>query len=417
MSNALAIAAVTAALRNLLNDPQSGLPADLPDATISTKPPDKAIGSTLDGGSNQVNLFLYQTAANTAWRNMDMPRQVKPGELAKPPLAINLYYLLTAYGKNDDDIASHRLLGRAMSILHDHPILSPAEIEAALPGADLHQQLESVRITPQPISLEEMTQLWGTFQSQYRISAAYQVSVVLIESRHPVKAALPVLSRGSEDQGVSVAATPSPVLLEVRPPNRKPSAQPGDLLTIYGSELSQDELTLRFSHPELDGPIELLPEPGRTSTEMQVQIPDTIIAPNMPGLWPAGFYTVTAVVQRPNLPPWTTNALPFALAPRILSISPLTALQGDVTLTLTCVPQVRPEQQAVLLFGDRAVPLQSVSVPPDLATPSSLAVLVADTLPGTYVLRLRVDGVDSVPVDFSSQPPQFADDQKVTIHA
>jgi hypothetical protein len=31
------------------------------------------------------------------------------------------------------------------------------------------------------------------------------------------------------------------------------------------------------------------------------------------------------------------------------------------------------------------------------------------------VLRLRVDGVDSIPVDFSGDTPQFAADQKVAI--
>ena len=37
--------------------------------------------------ANQLNLFLYQTMVNAAWRNMDMPRQVKPGETGQPPLA------------------------------------------------------------------------------------------------------------------------------------------------------------------------------------------------------------------------------------------------------------------------------------------------------------------------------------------
>src|SRR5690348_13905400 len=67
MSNSLAIAAVTAALRHLLD---RGLSADVPGTRVTTRPPDKA----RDGQSgNQVNLFLYRTAPNAAWRNADWP--------------------------------------------------------------------------------------------------------------------------------------------------------------------------------------------------------------------------------------------------------------------------------------------------------------------------------------------------------
>ena len=49
----------------------------------------------------------------------------RDGEPAQPPLALNLFYLLTAYGRDNDAQRpfSHMLLGRAMSILHDHPVL------------------------------------------------------------------------------------------------------------------------------------------------------------------------------------------------------------------------------------------------------------------------------------------------------
>jgi hypothetical protein len=173
MSNSLAIAAVTAALRHLLD---RGLSADVPGTRVTTRPPDKA----RDGQSgNQVNLFLYRTAPNAAWRNADWP-----GSDGQPPLALNLSYLLSAYGQNDDDPDpySHRLLGEAMRILHDHAVLDPAAVREALPGNDLHEQAERVRVALQPLSLDELSKLWTTFQTPYRISVAYEVSVVLIAS-------------------------------------------------------------------------------------------------------------------------------------------------------------------------------------------------------------------------------------------
>src|SRR5258706_3615707 len=121
MSNALAIATVTAALRNLIQKGLDSKPFAVSGAKVSIQPPDEVKTS-----SDLINLFLYQTAINGAWRNMDIPQRVKPGETGQPPLALNLYYLLTAYGKDNDvtEPRSHNLLGLAMRGLHDHPLLS-----------------------------------------------------------------------------------------------------------------------------------------------------------------------------------------------------------------------------------------------------------------------------------------------------
>src|SRR5262245_46563554 len=122
MSNSLAIAAVTATLRNLLTAAFS----DLAGTSISVKHPDKA--PQPNDSSNQINLFLYHSELDAAWRNRDMPQQVRPGESGHPPLPLKLCYLVTAYGLDDDDVAAHRLLGRAMGTLHDHPVLGRTEI-------------------------------------------------------------------------------------------------------------------------------------------------------------------------------------------------------------------------------------------------------------------------------------------------
>ena len=180
MSDSLAIAAVTATLRNLL---ENGIKDTIPDITVSTRPPDK-VAQNSDG--NQLNIFLYQTRPNAAWRNMDMPRQIKPGETGFPPLALNLHYLMSAYGK-DNDIDAHKILGLAALILHDHAELTREEIRNALEDNDLHEQCERVRITPDDLSLDDLSKIWNTFQTQYRISAPYKVSVVLIESDRPRK--------------------------------------------------------------------------------------------------------------------------------------------------------------------------------------------------------------------------------------
>ena len=122
MSNTLAIAATTSTLRNLLLTQIPQLDGDLSDLEVTIQPPDLARKGVTKA---QLNLFLYQTVVNGAWRNLDMPRQVRPGETGSPPLALNLHYLVTAYGRGetDTDGTTHRVLGGAMSVLHDHPLL------------------------------------------------------------------------------------------------------------------------------------------------------------------------------------------------------------------------------------------------------------------------------------------------------
>src|SRR5207237_3885584 len=119
MSSALSIAAVTATLQNLL---VRGLQADSPDVRVTTKPLDKARSSD---GQGQVNVLLYQAQYNGSMRNMEIPRRSAPGERAPLPLALDLRYLLTAYGPNDDGTEAHKLLGRCMLALHDHAVLMP----------------------------------------------------------------------------------------------------------------------------------------------------------------------------------------------------------------------------------------------------------------------------------------------------
>jgi hypothetical protein len=179
MSNARAIHAVTVALRQRLD---RGLNAEVPGTRVTTCPPDRARDVT----GNQVNLFLYHTVLSPAWRNA-APSDVPGSAAAQPPLALNLYYLISAHGQNEDDPnpISHRLLGKAMAILHENPLLEPAEIRdawSAETGAPdrVAGQLEGVRIAPQPLELDQLTKLWTCLGAPFRISVAYEVSVVLI---------------------------------------------------------------------------------------------------------------------------------------------------------------------------------------------------------------------------------------------
>lgn len=406
MSNSLAISAVTLTLRNLIFQ---GVNADLAGTTVSTNPLDRA---RVNAVGNQVNLFMYHTALDGAWRNTDMPRQVKPGETGNPPLPLNLYYLVTAYGENDDETLSHRLLGRTMTVLHDHPVLGSDEIRAALPNNDLYQQVERVRVTPQPLSLEEVSKLWTAFQTQYRISAAYQASVVLLESTRAARAPLPVLTQGPGDRGptaVGGVLPPFPFLESVTPPNNQPSARLGDQIVLSGHNLDGAKVVVRFASQRLAAPIDVPPPELVSATAESI----TAILRNDPASVPAGFYTVAALIQRRGVPDYLTNELSLSVAPRITTNLPLQlALDatGNADLVLTCSPQILPEQNAYLLLGERPV-----LAAPRAAQTDTLRFAIRGAPRDSYLIRLRVDGVDSLLVDRSVQPPLFDQTQMVTL--
>lgn len=407
MSNPLAIAATTLTLQAILqsgivNDPAD---TDLTDTTVTILPPDKARGNT---SANQLNLFLYQILPNAAWRNLNIPSQVMTGETGNPPLALTLHYLITAFGKDNDTTLpyGHHLLCKAMSILYDHALLGPDEIRAAtsasFPGSDLDKQVERVRITLQPLSLEEISKLWTGLVTQYRLSVGYEVSVALIDSTQAKKTPLPVLTRSVSAQGNLIP--PFPALDQIQFPNSQTVARLGDSLVLTGNNLDGTLVQLVFNHPLWSAPVTLNPQPGATATQV------TVIIPSSPTTWPSGFYTVSLLVQRPGETyQRTTNQLSFALAPKI-TIAPTSAAGPNVTYTVTCIPEVWPEQGAVLLLGD-----QQVAAQPHPAQTATLTFQAQNLSVGNYYVRLRIDGVDSLLVNRAVTPPMFDPTQKVAV--
>lgn len=421
MSNSLAIASVTATLRMLLVKNH---------INVTVRPLDKAPDG-IDAGNQRINLFLYQALPDAAFRNMDMPGRVKSGETGHPPLPLTLHYLLTAYsGDEMDQTKSHALLGKAMRIFHDHPVLGAAEIGEAvgkgkggdLSESDLDEQVERIRITPQPLLFEEMSKLWTTFQIHYRLSAAYQVSVVLIESARPTRTPLPVLIRQIDVQASMMS--PFPTLTEIRVPNREPSerlktllalpeqqpsAELGDELLIKGHHLGESSVVVQLMHPLLKKAVEI-PVKNGTDKELHVTLS------NKPTELPAGFYTVAAHIT-PIDPAAAgnarmTNALSLSLCPKITLASGTLRRdrQGTVTVTVDCIPHVRPEQRVVLLLGERAVPAEKLTRPMN-----QLQFRVPNLAPGDHFVRLSVDEVRSLLVDWSKTPPEFDATMKVTV--
>jgi hypothetical protein len=403
MSNELAIAAVTLTLRDLLiAEILREAPAPLvlnKDIDVTTLPLAK-IGQ--NGANNQINLFLYQTEPNGAWRNTE-----------HPPLALNLGYLVSVFGEDDNELVSHFLLGTAMRVLYDNAIIPRDKIK--LPESGLPMQVERVTVTQRSMPVDDLSKLWSTFSAPYRVSAAYLATVVLIDSHAAAVTPLPVLRRGSEDRGVTSTTTPPPSLTRALPATRFTAARLGDDIFIDGQNLASPNVEVRIHSARLEDPLVLTPLAGRTAERVGAHIPNDA---NAITDWIAGLVTVSLAIERPELSPWITNEVPLSIAPSI-TVDPTNAsLAGDpefIELTVTAIPQVRPDQQVMLLFGDTQIAPFAAPVLPPPGDPSEL-IFHVPPVAGTFLVRLRVDGVDSIPILVDgSGLLQFDNDQKVVI--
>ncbi|HYN19681.1 MAG TPA: DUF4255 domain-containing protein [Thermoanaerobaculia bacterium] len=203
MSNHLAIATVSAVLRSLLHAAVTRAASGL-NFNVTTGRPEAA---QTDASTARVSLFLFQVTPNAAWRNADLPTRRPDGTaVQRPQAAIDLHYLISFAGDESKQVPE-RLLGAALAILHAQPIISREMIRGLvadptynhLSASNLVDQVELVRLGPLAMTIDELSKLWSVFfQIPYRLSVAWQASVVLLDVEVPTERALPVLSRHVE---------------------------------------------------------------------------------------------------------------------------------------------------------------------------------------------------------------------------
>jgi len=426
MSNALAIAGVTAALKDVVDRHLDGLDLSaIGSVGVTALPLDRI--ATGDNEPNQINLFLYQVSANGGWRNNGLPTRDGSGQrTANPPLALDLHYLLCAFA--NQELNGDALLGLGMQALHETPMLDrarlrevlgpPASPFGAFPAESLADQVEWLKITPQYLGVEELSKLWTAAQAHFRPSMAYQVSVVLIQSDAAVRAALPVLRRGPDDRGPRAVAAAPPRLRAVSnlslPALR--GGRLGDALQVDAEGVGEG--TELWFEPAQAGTRQSLPLLADGPRRWRVQLPADTDAGAI-AAWAPGLYTLRLRTPRPDAPDLLSAPWPWMLAPRI-SVAPLTGSAGsDLALTFDCRPRLLPSQQAGVrvLFGTQEIAPGHVDTPADEAQPSAITVVVPAALAvaGRHPLALRVDGVDSLPVSLVDGVPQFDPQQTVQL--
>lgn len=395
MSNHLAIATATRAFVTSLQEAMVPLGFAV---TVRHVRPDQALVSTTML-TNVVNVFLYQVTPNAALRNADLPTRDRAGSLhQRPQAALDLHYLLTFHG-SDNDLIPQKLLGATVRYLHSRPTLSRSQVLAALgggspvAGSDLADASERVRFTLANLSYEELSKLWSVFfQSQYVLSLACRASVVVIEGDQT-----PAFTGAVRERSVLFLPPDAPTITAVRGEDPSRPVIWSSTLQIEGERLLGDDTRVR-----IDG-VEVVPV---FASERVVAVP--LLLPALRAAIRAGVHGVQVlhrsheaggreVVIESNLVPLVVHPVLDGVGP-VPTPTPSGSL-FDVTVPMAITPRPSDSQSVwLVLFGPAGsgLPTYVVRAP----TPSSGApwtAVVYGVRGGTYNARVRVDGVDSAP--------------------
>lgn len=139
-----------------------------------------------------ISLYLFRVAVNTARRNL--PPSVGPdGQRYRPPIPVDLYYLMTPWAKSA--VKLQRLLGWAIRELHNVPVLPAALLNYYAPERDTFRPSETVELIFETLTPQELENILNPVKMTQPLSVCYVVRTVLLESTIPHAEAPPVQTR------------------------------------------------------------------------------------------------------------------------------------------------------------------------------------------------------------------------------
>jgi hypothetical protein len=389
MNHHRTVAAITAAFGQIV---EQAATAAVAEAGVLFARPDTS------GTEPKVYIYLYQVSPNAAARNLELPVRASIGTArSRPFVALDLHYLLTFVG-DERKLFPQRMMGSVVSTIHARPLLSPDEIrrarasatEPVLVGDDLDVPVVDVRFTPLGLSLEDLSKVWSVFfQTPYALTVAYRASLALLEADIPTQPPLPAQRPRAESGFLSYPEIARVVSAE----GQYHPITTNTNLVITGVRLRGEQTLVRMAGSDT--------APDQT-TDSRITLPVPAAAQVV------GVHSVR-IVHRPwdaapgdSASEIESNVASFVLHPRVTGV----ALDGDI-VTIDVTPPVRQEQRAEVLLDqldvEQPVIRRLPCIPFEGAATSALAADVTGVEPGTYAVRVRVDGVTSrIEIDLAS---------------
>jgi hypothetical protein len=127
-------------------------------------------------------LFLYHIDIDRHLRNQrPLPDRDDPSLQRKPPLPLQFRFLFTPV--DDDDSINHLILGRVLQHFHDHPFITTIAgqpLDDSFGGAT-----PALRVKPDMLTVEQLSQLWNALSAPFRLSIAFLVDIAAVDSGGP----------------------------------------------------------------------------------------------------------------------------------------------------------------------------------------------------------------------------------------
>jgi hypothetical protein len=121
-----------------------------------------------------LSVYLYRVTEDPYMKNCP-PVEGNGGRMRKPPLSLDLYYLITPLLKAPRD--QQIVLGKVLQILYDRPTLEGPDLFGSLATT-----ADVVRVVFNTIPLQEVSWVWQALETPYRLSITYVVRVTLLDS-------------------------------------------------------------------------------------------------------------------------------------------------------------------------------------------------------------------------------------------
>lgn len=239
MSNASVVRDTSLTLRSLLEgwlNGDGGAPRLGAPVTVTVESPHR-----VNQDEFRLNLFLYNVAQDEGRRNsgwVPLGRTDRAQSFAPEPLALRLYYLMTAFAS--DGLTEHHLLGEAMQALYRQRRLAEALLKGSLKDGPV--RADHVEVNLLNLDIDAIQKIWGSQTEFLRTSVAYEVTPIFLDdARANAEAQLVGVKRDGtlQDNYRIIDPIPFPYPMSIAPD----AAPPGALVRLYGSGLS-------LPHPE-----------------------------------------------------------------------------------------------------------------------------------------------------------------------
>lgn len=126
-----------------------------------------------------ISLYLYRVTPAGEIRNYP-PRIAPDGRRYRPLLPINLHYILSAWAR--EALKQQRLLGQAMRVLEDTPVIPAGILNQGGPEDDTFRPNETVDLIMESVSIYDMGAIWDVAKPNVQISIAYVARMIGLES-------------------------------------------------------------------------------------------------------------------------------------------------------------------------------------------------------------------------------------------